>query len=66
MLTCDKPETILRLLQRSDGLFEVLAHNPTEKEFKTTIIGSESGPLAGYKKETILKAGQEERLIIEK
>ena len=61
-LTCSKPEILLRLLQRSDGGWDVLAHNPTGKKLGTTVHGADGGPVAGWKKDVVLQPGEEVRL----
>jgi hypothetical protein len=61
LLTCDKEAVVLRLLQRLDGGWIVLAHNPTAKALSTTIRGTTGGPAAGFKEKAKLPPGGEQR-----
>lgn len=58
-LTCERPEIVLRLLQRSDGDWTVIAHNPLDRKLSFTVRGTEGGPVAGLARKITLVAGGE-------
>jgi len=61
VLTCEQPEVLLRLFQRRDGGWEVLAHNPLPRTVAVTVRGSEGGPVAGLSQSLSLAPGEEVR-----
>lgn len=64
VLTCENPAVILRLLQRSDGAWTLLAHNPTDQPVTITVKGADGGPVAGASKKLGLKRGEEVTWIV--
>ncbi len=62
VVTCDTPDLWIRILQRMDGGFDVVAHNPGTAVVTTTLKGSASGPLEGWTQTMALQAGEERRV----
>jgi len=62
VVTCDTPALWLRVLQRSDGGFDVVAHNPGEKPVTTVLTGAKGGPLEGWSMKVEVAAGQDQRV----
>jgi hypothetical protein len=62
VVTCERPDVWLRVLQRSDGGFDVLAHNPGEQAVTAILRGEPGGPLEGWQETTQLAPGEERRL----
>ena len=62
VVTCDQPSVWIRVLQRSDGAFDVVVHNPGEQALTVNLQGETGGPLAGWKQTVQLVPGAEERL----
>ncbi len=62
VVTCDQPEVWIRVLQRSDGGFDVVAHNPGEQALTVNLRGEPGGPLEGFKQTVQLAPGGEERM----
>ncbi len=63
VLTCGNPAILLRAFQRSDGQWEILAHNPTDKAARLTVQGTPGGPLGRVKREISLQPGEETRWV---
>jgi len=61
MLTCEEDAVILRLLQRTAGGWDVVAHNPLERQVSVTVVGTPGGPVPGLRKRLVLKPGDEVR-----
>ncbi|MHB9131795.1 MAG: hypothetical protein ACYDBB_11990 [Armatimonadota bacterium] len=64
LVTCDQPALWLRVLQRADGGFDLVAHNPGEAAVTTTITGIAGGPLEGWKQAVQLAPGEEKRMKV--
>lgn len=64
VVSCDKPDVILRLLQRTGGGWELLLHNPLEKKVKVTVRGADGGPVPELRVTQSLLPGQELRLPV--
>lgn len=64
IVTCDQPSLWLRALQRSDGGFDLVTHNPTDAPFTTTVKGAQGGPLEGWRREMQLAPGEEIRVKV--
>jgi hypothetical protein len=62
VVTCDQPEVWIRVLQRSDAGFDVVAHNPGEQAVTVNLQGEPGGPLEGFKQTVQLAPGAEQRL----
>ncbi|MHB9022591.1 MAG: hypothetical protein ACYC7E_00220 [Armatimonadota bacterium] len=60
--TSDNASLILRPLQRADGSFDLVVHNPGEKAVTATVTGSAGGPLEGFKQTLQLAPGEEKRV----
>ncbi|MBI3922592.1 MAG: hypothetical protein HY318_14310, partial [Armatimonadetes bacterium] len=65
LVFCDNPKLWLRVLQRTDGGFDLIAHNPGETSVTTTIKGNPGGPLEGWSQGMELKPGEEKRVRAE-
>jgi hypothetical protein len=62
LATCDQPALWLRVLQRTDGGFDLVAHNPGDAAVSTTLKGA--GPLAGWTQAVQLAPGEEKRFKV--
>jgi hypothetical protein len=62
LVTCDKPDLWIRVLQRTDGGCDVVAHNPGETAIATTLKGGAGSPLEGWTQAVTLQPGEEKRV----
>ena len=65
VVTCDQPTVWLRVLQRSDGGFDVVVHNPGEQALTVNLQGEKGGPLEGFKQTVKLAPGEERKVVEE-
>ncbi|HEY3396035.1 MAG TPA: hypothetical protein VGM19_00100 [Armatimonadota bacterium] len=64
VLTCNESGVLLRLLQRTNGGWDVIAHNPLGRTVNVRVRGTEGGPAAGLDKRLTLTSGQEVRWTV--
>ncbi|HEY3398932.1 MAG TPA: hypothetical protein VGM19_14885 [Armatimonadota bacterium] len=64
LATCDQPTVWLRAIQRFDGGFDLVVHNPGEAALTANVKGSTGGPLAGWTQTLPLAPGEEKRVKV--
>lgn len=63
-VVADCNEIVLQTLQRTDGGWTVIAHNPGDTPVKVGLTGTMEGPLKGFAQSATLAPGEEKRWFV--
>jgi hypothetical protein len=63
-VVADRDDVIIQTLQRTDGGWTVVAHNPGDETVEVELTGAKEGPLADFAKSATLETGGEQRWVV--